>query len=130
MTALLLDTNVWLRWTAGEGRISKRARAAILASENRILFSVASAWEIAIKYGTGRLSLPAPPSTFVPQQIAQQGFEVLPILIRHATAVADLPSHHRDPFDRLLIAQASVDGLTLVTSDATLLTYDVSIIKA
>jgi len=127
---LLLDTNVWLRWTAGEGGLSKRSRAAILSRKNRVLFSVASAWEIAIKYALGRLPLPGTPSTFVPQWIARQGFEVLPILIRHATAVADLPLHHRDPFDRLLIAQASADGLTLVTSDAALLDYDIPIIKA
>lgn len=87
-----------------------------------------SAWEIAIKYELGDLQLPDQPQRFVPEQIAANSFAPLPVLIPHALKVAELPRIHKDPFDRLLVAQASVEDLALVTADAQIRRYDVATI--
>jgi PIN domain nuclease of toxin-antitoxin system len=92
--------------------------------------SVAVAWEITIKAGRGKLQLPMGPATFVPSRIAAMGLTALPITLDHALAVAALPPTHADPFDRIMIAQAQFEGLTLVTRDAASLRYPVHTLEA
>ncbi len=122
---LLLDTHALLWWLADEG-LTADARAAIAAGHNQVLVSAASAWEIAIKRALGRLSAPED----LLDQLAASGFDHLPIALRHALAVSDLPAHHRDPFDRMLIAQAMVEGLTVVTRDRRFSAYPVAVLPA
>ena len=122
---LLLDTQTFLWAVGAPERLSSRARRAIQLESNEIIVSAASAWEIAIKVGLGRLDLPDGPQRFVPDQMAANAFEPLAIQLRHALQVAELPDIHRDPFDRLLVAQASVEGLVLVTADRQLRKYPI-----
>lgn len=95
---------------------------------NDLLLSVVSAWEISIKAGVGKLNLPDPPTKFVTGQVSGNGMEVLPIHLDHALRVYDLPNHHQDPFDRLLVAQALVEELPLVSGDAEVSRYPVETI--
>lgn len=119
---LLLDSNVllWFVWGDSE-RISSALRARIEAGA---LVSVASFWEIAIKKGLGKLEIPDD----LPARVLELGFELLPIELEHVWAVGDLPSHHRDPFDRLLIAQARAERLAVLTADSAFGAYDVEVI--
>ena len=112
---------------ADPDRLSRAARILVTSDDHELFLSAASAWEISIKYGLGKLTLPAPPGEFVPTRM--QATQMLPLAVTHAHAarVADLPPHHRDPFDRLLIAQAQAESLTLLTGDAQLRPYDVAI---
>ncbi len=121
---LLLDTHAGLWWLTDDARLSEAARRAIEGAAS-VYWSVASSWEVAIKVGLGRLDLPEPVEPFLTKHLHASGFEVLPIQHRHACAVLDLPALHRDPFDRLLVAQASVEELTLVTGDATVSRYPI-----
>ena len=124
---LLLDTHIWL-WAALEtSKLSEPTRAAILDPANTIHVSVASIWEVAIKTELGKLALPVPLAGFVAAQTGPGVATVLDITAAHGVAVASLPKHHRDPFDRLLIAQAQVEGLTLVTVDDVLRVYGIPI---
>ena len=125
---LLLDTHVWLWMQAAPARIEARAVELIADSANDVLLSAASAWEIAIKYALGRLALPVPPADYVPSRMIRSGTRGLVIEHRHALQVAALPPHHSDPFDRLLIAQAQLDGATLITADRKLSAYDVALL--
>lgn len=97
---------------------------------NAVFVSVATAWEIAIKYSVGKLRLPVPPGEYVVTRCARAGFEVLPVQLAHATSVASLPMHHRDPFDRLLVAQAAHEGLRLRTLDERLVAYGLRFLPA
>ncbi len=121
---LLLDTHVFLWWREARDRIGSVAMDEI-GRADQVFVSVASAWEIAIKIGLGRLRLPGPVDTAV----EASGFEKLPISFRHAERVATLPHHHKDPFDRMLIAQAQVEGLAVVTHDERLGLYGVPIVR-
>lgn len=123
---LLLDTHTLLWWLADDPRLADPARSEIADPANDVLVSAASAWEIAIKAALGKLSLPDD----LEEQLAGNSFSPLPILVRHALAVRDLPDHHRDPFDRLLVAQARIEDLTIVTADACIPRYDVSVLPA
>ena len=127
---LLLDTHCWL-WLQTEYRRFDAGLLETLAdpSSQRFL-SAASAWEIAIKYAVGKLPLPEPPAIYVPERMRLSRFEGLAVTHAHALAVAVLPPHHRDPFDRVLVAQAQVEGLTLVTADSALEPYDVPVLRA
>jgi PIN domain nuclease of toxin-antitoxin system len=87
-------------------------------------------WEVAIKWRTGKLRLPEHPRLWVARLAREFGAEVLPVTVAHVVQVADLPDHHRDPFDRLLIAQAQVEGIPIVTADASFARYDVDVITA
>lgn len=127
---LLLDTHVWLWTLLAPERLGTGAQDALSDTDNALLFSAASAWEIAIKYRTGRLRLPDSPDRFVPERLLRDGIGVLPVGIAHALRVADLPDHHRDPFDRLLVAQTQLEQLTLVTADDLVLTYEVATLDA
>ena len=124
---LLVDTQVWLWMLADPDRFSKRARRLLARADTELYLSAASAWEIAIKWSLGKLKLPADPAEFVASRVDQSG--VIPLAIRHAHAlqVARLPPHHRDPFDRLLVAQASVEDLTVLTGDRQLEPYGIPI---
>ncbi len=104
------------------------ARKAIADPDNRVLLSAASGWEIDIKSALGRLELPAPPAAFIPEQMRQNSFEVLPVSMHHALEVHALPAHHRDPFDRLLIAQSRSEAAPLISGDRALAAYDVEIV--
>lgn len=121
---LLLDTHVFLWWVADAPQLTRKARRAISAKESECFVSLASCWEMAIKLSLGKLALTQPLEPFVSEQLAINRFRLLPIEFRHVVAVTTLPFHHRDPFDRLLIAQAVVDDLTLVTTDQAFKKYD------
>lgn len=108
-------------------RFSVEVAALLENPANDLLLSAASSWEIAIKYSLGKLMLPAPPAKYVPEQIARTGVTPLPVEHSHALRVAELPSHHRDPFDRLLIAQAELEGATLLTADRQFAPYGIPI---
>jgi PIN domain nuclease of toxin-antitoxin system len=120
---LLLDTCAFLWVVGGAGELSRRAREAFAAPENEVYLSAASAWEIAVKHRLGRLPLPQAASDFVPAQRAAHGIEPLDIDEAAALHVARLPDLHRDPFDRMLVAQALVLGLVLLTPDPAIHQY-------
>jgi PIN domain nuclease of toxin-antitoxin system len=119
----LLDTHVFLWWISDDPRLSTHARKIITDGENTLFLSAASGWEIAIKAKLGRLKLPEPLETFVPEQMALNAIESLPIQMSHALHVHTLPLHHRDPFDRLLVAQAQLDNLPILTADSQIALY-------
>lgn len=127
---LILDTQAWLWWVSGNERLGVRARALIASRKNEPLLSAASAWEIAIKHRLGRLPLPQEPDPFVPSRLSKDGIGSLPIDVRHALRVSSLPDVHKDPFDRLLIAQAQVEDLPILTSDPVIGRYEVTVIPA
>lgn len=121
MTQLLADTHAVLWWLTDAPELSSGARAAIADPLNDVLVSAASVWEIAIKRSIGKLH--APPDLL--DVIEAEGFGWLPMTPRHAWAVHDLPRHHGDPFDRLLVAQALCEGLAVITCDASLALYGI-----
>ena len=127
---LLLDTQCWLWWIGSPERLSDEALEAIRQPENEVFFSVASSWEIGIKFALGKLSLPVRPAEFIPPRLARDGIESLPVQHAHAFQAAELPPLHRDPFDRMLVAQAQAEGLVLVTADPQIRQYEVSVIFA
>lgn len=126
---LLLDTQVWLWMQVAPDRLGK-ARGLTEDATNRLFLSAASSWEIAIKFALGKLPLPEPPDVYVPSRMQISGVEALPIQHSHALRVSSLPVHHRDPFDRLLVAQAQLEDLALVTADPVFDDYDVDVVSA
>jgi PIN domain nuclease of toxin-antitoxin system len=118
---LLLDTHVFLWWRANPARLNPVARNAI-STASIVFVSAASAWEAAIKIALGRLTLPEP----FTHGVDHSGFRRLTVSFEHAEAAGALPRHHGDPFDRMLVAQAQLEGCTLVTHDQMLAPYDVS----
>ena len=124
---LLLDTHTWIWWQTDDGRLGKNARRLILESDDASV-SAASVWEMSIKAGMGRLKVPR--NLSVSEHITASGFEVLSVSGEHADAVRHLPLLHRDPFDRMLVAQALVDGLTILTADTAVAAYPVPVIDA
>ena len=126
MTSLLLDTHAMLWFFWEDSQLSTHAKSLIEDPDNRKLVSIASCWEIAIKTGLGKLNLGEPSRSFLPREIARNNFELLPITLDHATAVETMAHHHRDPFDRLLIAQAMIEGLSLVSADEVFDRYGIS----
>jgi PIN domain nuclease of toxin-antitoxin system len=126
---LLLDTHAFLWWVTDDPQLSSRARRILSDSSNEVYFSAVSGWEIAIKTRLGRLSLGGDNlEDFVAEQVAANGFQLLPIHLNHALRTYSLPDCHRDPFDRLLIAQALIEELALVTADRKLGDYKVRIV--
>lgn len=124
---LLLDTHVWLWLQHVPERLGADALRDVEDPGNDVLLSAASSWEIAIKWALGKLPLPAPPDQYVPDRVLTSGVTPLPIQHRHALAVAQLPLHHRDPFDRLLVAQAREEAAVIVTGDRAFAAYDVEV---
>jgi PIN domain nuclease of toxin-antitoxin system len=123
VTRLLLDTQVFLWWRMDDPRLAAAVRAAVAEAE-LVFVSVASAWEAAIKMALGRLRLP----DRFESGVVDSGFERLFISFAHAERAGGLPVHHSDPFDRMLVAQAQAEGLTLVTHDRRLAPYDVDVL--
>ena len=123
--SLLLDTHVLLWALTNDPQLSDDARATIADGRTRVLVSSVSAWEITIKKALGKLRAPDD----LADQLRQQRFTPLDITVTHALAVGDLPPHHADPFDRMLVAQARTDRLTLVTHDPQILEYDVEVLS-
>ena len=125
---VLLDTHTFLWWIADSPRLSARAREVIRDSNNELFFSAASGWEIAIKAQLGRLQLPDNLEQFIVEQLSLNTILVLPIQLRHALHVYTLPQHHRDPFDRMLVAQSQVENLPVLTTDPQIAQYEVKTI--
>jgi PIN domain nuclease of toxin-antitoxin system len=123
---LLLDTHTFLWFIADSDRLSQKARALIEDESNRIYLSAASLWEIAIKVSLGKLNLSEPFETFIPEQLDVNSVELLGISVSHASRVASLPFHHRDPFDRLLAAQALTEDIPILSGDEVLDAYGVT----
>jgi PIN domain nuclease of toxin-antitoxin system len=126
----LLDTHIWLWMLADPSRIRADLLAEMTSSRTGLLLSAASSWEIAIKWAMGRLPLPELPDSYVPSRMQRTGVTGLAVEHVHALHVATLPAHHRDPFDRLIVAQARVEKLTIVTADHVFDAYDVPVIRA
>ncbi|MFZ1889502.1 MAG: type II toxin-antitoxin system VapC family toxin [Candidatus Binataceae bacterium] len=124
----LLDTHTFLWWIVDDGRLSRRASAIIADRTNEIYFSAISGWEIAEKARRAKLSLPSDPESFVAEQVVSNAFEVLPLELTHALHVFSLPAHHKDPFDRMLIAQAQIEELALLSADHEIARYAVEVI--
>ncbi len=123
---ILLDTHVWLWMLSEPDRLADDVQEILADPRSTLHLSVASAWEIAIKFGLGKLPLPEPPATFVPSRLLRDGVSSVPIEQHHVLRVAELPHHHRDPFDRLLVAQAKADDFTLFTVDQVFGAYDLA----
>ena len=125
----LLDTHCWLWLQTQRRRFDDDLLDTLADPLSRRYLSAASAWEIAIKYAIGKLPLPEPPALYVPERMRLSRFEGLAVSHVHAFAVAGLPRHHGDPFDRILVAQARIEGLTLVTADSAIEPFDATMIK-
>ena len=122
---VLLDTHTFLWFIAGDSQLDVYARQLIEEPDNERYLSVASVWEITIKSSLGRLIVPMPPSLLIQEQIWANAIDLLPITPEHFDVLHTLPYHHKDPFDRLLVAQAMQEGLLLVTKDQAFDAYDV-----
>jgi PIN domain nuclease of toxin-antitoxin system len=121
--SLLLDTHALLWWLAGE-HLDTTVTERISDPTELVVVSAASIWEASVKEALGKLTVPEP----LPVVVAEDGFETLPITLDHAQRAGELPPHHRDPFDRMLIAQAQIEGLTIVTRDHAFEAYDVHVL--
>lgn len=121
----LLDTHVFIWWIMDAPQLPRRVRELIAEEDNELFLSAASCWEIAIKAGLGKITLPAHPDAFIVDQMALNAVQALPVEASHALHVFHLPSLHRDPFDRILIAQALMEGMPIITSDALIRKYKV-----
>lgn len=123
---LLLDTHAFLWFIQDGAKLSPYAKTLIEDGSNEALLSIASPWEIAIKTRIGKLTLAEPFDVLVPREILRNDFHLLPIELAHLAVVADLPLHHRDPFDRLLIAQALVEQMPILSADADFDAYGIT----
>jgi PIN domain nuclease of toxin-antitoxin system len=121
----LLDTHAALWWFGGSNRFKKSLRGLLTDRTNAVFLSAVTTWEISIKAAIGKLTLPEAPRDYLAPRIERAGFTFLPILAEHTYEVFSLPLHHLDPFDRLLIAQARIDDLSIVTADDAFTRYDV-----
>ena len=124
----LLDTHVLLWWLVDDARLSEKARRILSNAESEVYLSAASAWELAIKVTLGRIELPEPPRGLIPKVLRDQGFKALDITMAHALRVSELPLHHRDPFDRILVSQSLVERIPLLTADPMLAEYEARIV--
>ena len=128
MPRLLLDTHVFLWWINDASNLTEAAHQAISNTSNECYLSMASCWEMAIKSSLGKLRLTRPIEAFVSEQLRANGFTLLNFELRHMAKIEKLPFHHRDPFDRLLIAQAITDKLTLVSMESIFADYGVKLL--
>ena len=126
MKRLLLDTHVLLWWLSDDSQLGEASRQAISNPRNQVYVSAASTWEISIKKSTGKLSAPEDMDAIV----ENEGFDKLPISLFHGEQAGLLPEHHRDPFDRMLIAQAQSEGLVIVTADEKIVQYNIRTMDA
>lgn len=125
MKHILIDTHVWLWLVAAPERLSSEARTLLASGETRVFLSAASAWEMSIKQELGRLDLGGAAEHVIPELMLRSDVAALGITHPHALRAGGLPRHHRDPFDRLLIAQSQIEGLPLMTGDTAFASYDV-----
>lgn len=125
---ILLDTHIALWLAVSPDRLSEPAAMLLRDPRQELLFSAASAWEIAVKHASDKLPLTSSPDEFVPELCRRLKLSVLPIELPHALRAGALPLHHRDPFDRMLVAQAQVTGAPIMTVDAKLERYEVEVI--
>ena len=125
---LLLDTHVFIWWDSEPASLSSQALALCQDRANTVLLSVASVWEMQIKLQLGKLKLSLPLAEVIESQERINNIEVLPIILAHVLALQNLPAHHKDPFDRLLIAQANVEGAVLISGDPILAKYPVKLL--
>ena len=123
---VLLDTHTFLWFIQGNAKMSASSRSVIEDPSNQSFVSMASLWEMAIKFSLQKLNLGQPFDRLIPQQLVQNGFGLLPISVGHVTGVVSLPFHHRDPFDRLLIAQAKMEQMPIVSCDAAFDSYGIA----
>ena len=128
--SVLVDTQCWLWYAAEPERLSAAARRRRESAEEQLWLSAASAWEIAIKFSSGKLKLPEPPAAYVSSRLRITRATPLTITHDHAVRAGTLPLHHRDPFDRLLIGQAQIEGLPIMTADPLFKRYNVELIDA
>jgi len=124
----LLDTCALLWLTLEPEKVPERVRKIFQNPDDQFCVSVTSAWEIAIKNQTGRLKLPGPPESFLSECISGYDLTVVDIHLRHALRAGSLPTHHKDPFDRLLISQAQLEGLTIISADTAFSNYDIDVV--
>jgi PIN domain nuclease of toxin-antitoxin system len=124
----LLDTHTFLWWITDEDKLSPKVRDIIKNPENTIYFSTASAWEIVIKAKLKRIALTEPPGKLIPDEIYKNSFQILPIHLNHTLKVFELPYHHKDPFNRILAAQAKGENLPLLSKDKMMDDYKVEVI--
>lgn len=124
---VLLDTHSFIWFVTGNDRLSSVARVTMESADNELLLSAASVWELSIKSSLGRIVFPCPLSEYIAQK-EKTGFVMLPITWKHATTVEKLNAYHKDPFDRLLIAQALCEGVPIITCDAKIVQYGVNVI--
>ena len=125
---ILLDTHAFLWWITDDHQLSHRSIELMSDGSNELLFSAVSGWEIAIKASLGRLDVPHFLDRFIAEHLSRNQIGVLPIQLSHALRVVALPPLHCDPFDRLLVAQAQIEGLSLLSPDKTLAQYDVDVV--
>ena len=124
----LLDTHVLVWAIMDDPRLSALAREVITDTGNELFLSVASVWEMIIKAQRGRLRLPGDPAAFILEHLGLLGIESLPVELSHVLRLLHLPAHHRDPFDRMLVAQSQMEGLPILTSDPLIARYSVEVI--
>ena len=124
---VLLDTHAFLWWITDDPQLSPKAREVISDSHNTLYWSAASSWEVSIKYALGRLPLPETPEQFLPVELGKNRIESLSVIDAHAFLAGRLPRHHSDPFDRMLVAQAQIESLLILSNDRKLIHYNVDI---
>lgn len=124
----LLDAHAFIWWVLDSPKLSNESRRILADGENEIVVSVASAYEIVYKAGQGSLTLPDSPAEYVRSRIRENGFATLAIELNHAVRAGALPRIHGDPFDRMLVAQAQVEGIPILTADPAIARYDVEVI--
>lgn len=124
----LVDTHVMLWWMAGDARLSERARGLLADPGVELLWSIASSWELAVKVAVGKLQLTGGLQPFLTDVVSGQGLGLRPVHQADCVRLAGLPLHHRDPFDRMLVAQAQADDIPLLSADPKLRTYDVDLL--
>jgi len=125
---ILLDTHIFLWWTLSDSRLPSELRHDLEAPGNIVFLSAASVWELCIKHGLGRIGLPANPAEWVRSYYQQYDIDPLPITYEHALAITQLPPKHKDPFDRMLVAQARVENMRLASLDQMIRQYDVPLL--
>jgi PIN domain nuclease of toxin-antitoxin system len=125
---ILLDTHTFLWWNEASPRLSKKVLGFLADPANTLLLSVVSAWELVLKTQAGKLRLAESPSVYVPTRMAHYAMEALPVTLAHVLEAESLPRHHRDPFDRLLIAQATIEDVPIVTADPQFRHYAIKVL--
>ena len=123
----LVDTHVLIWWLTSDNRLSSKAQMMIQTHRNTLFWSVASSWEVSIKHALGRLIFDEPSEDLIPMELDKNHIETLVITNEHAFTAGQLPLHHKDPFDRMLVSQAKIESLGIITNDPKIALYDVDV---